>query len=128
MFYDNIKHGFAFFLSKTLIKLSVFTSVFRFVYGMAGDERALFLKLVKLNVETKEFVTWEESGGFTSEPVFVKAPDGKVEDDGVVLSCVINPSRDQTTSLLVLGAKEFKELGRAVVQGVVPATLHGIFQ
>ena len=94
---------------------------------MAGDERALFLKLVKLNVETKEFVTWEESGGFTSEPVFVKAPDGKVEDDGVVLSCVINPS-DQTTSLLVLGAKEFKELGRAVVQGAVPATLHGLFQ
>ena len=94
---------------------------------MAGDERALFLKLVKLNVETKEFVTWEESGGFTSEPVFVKAPDGKAEDDGVVLSCVINPT-DQTTSLLVLDAKEFKELGRAVVQGVVPVDFHGLFQ
>ena len=94
---------------------------------MAGDERALFLKLVKLNVETKEFVTWEESGGFTSEPVFVKAPDGKAEDDGVVLSCVINPT-DQTTSLLVLDAKEFKELGRAVVEGVVPVDFHGVFQ
>ena len=94
---------------------------------MAGDERALFLKLVKLNVETKEFVTWEESGGFTSEPVFVKAPDGKAEDDGVVLSCVINPT-DQTTSLLVLDAKEFKELGRAVVEGVVPVDFHGLFQ
>ena len=94
---------------------------------MVADEHATFLRLVKLNVETKEFVTWEESGGFTSEPVFVKAPDGNAEDDGVVLSCVINPT-DQTTSLLVLDAKEFKELGRAVVQGVVPATLHGLFQ
>jgi len=100
---------------------------YRFVYGMVADEHATFLRLVKLNVETKEFVTWEESGGFTSEPVFVKAPDGNAEDDGVVLSCVINPT-DQTTSLLVLDAKEFKELGRAVVQGVVPATLHGLFQ
>ena len=56
-----------------------------------GDsEQTLLDKLVKLNVETKEFVTWEESGGFVSEPVFVKAPDGKGEDGAVVLSCVIN--------------------------------------
>ena len=59
--------------------------------------------------------------------VFVRTPDGKAEDDGVILSCVINV-KDQTTSLLILDAKEFKELGRAVVQEVTPATLHGIFQ
>lgn len=73
-----------------------------------------------------EFVTWEEPEGFTSEPVFVRTPDGKAEDDGVILSCVINV-KDQTTSLLILDAKEFKELGRAVVQEVTSATLHGIF-
>ena len=96
------------------------------MYGV-GSRQTVLERLVKLNVQTKEFVTWEESGGFASEPVFVKAPHGKEEDDGVVLSCVINPS-DQTTSLLVLDAKEFKELGRAVVEGVTPATLHGLFQ
>ena len=101
--------------------------LFRFVYGIGTSADQFFERLVKLNVETKEFVTWEESGGFTSEPVFVKAPDGKAEDDGIVLSCVINVI-DQTTSLLVLDAKEFKELGRAVVPGITPATLHGIFQ
>ena len=47
---------------------------------MRGDEHVAFVRLIKLNVGTKEFVTWEESGGFTSEPVFVKAPDGKAED------------------------------------------------
>ena len=97
------------------------------MYGVGGDEHVAFVRLIKLNVGTKEFVTWEESGGFTSEPVFLKAPDGKAEDDGVVLSCVINPS-DQTTSQLVLDAKEFKELGRAVVEGVVPVDFHGLFQ
>ena len=100
----------------------------RFVYGVRSrDAQSIFGKLVKVNVETKEFVTWEEPGGFASEPVFVKAPDGKAEDDGVILSCVINVE-DQSTSLLVLDAKEFKELGRGVVEGVTPVTLHGIFQ
>ena len=70
---------------------------------------------------------WQESGGYPSEPVFVKAPDGKAEDDGVILSCVINPT-DQTTSLVVLDAKELTELGRGVIQGVTPANFHGLFQ
>lgn len=100
---------------------------YKFVYGIGDVDGVIFGHLVKLNVETKEFVTWKEPGGFVSEPVFVKAPDGKEEDDGVVLSCVINVS-DQTTSLLVLDAKEFKELGRAVVKRITPMTLHGLFQ
>ena len=93
----------------------------------ASSGQKTFEKLVKLNVEKREFVTWEESGGFASEPVFVKAPDGKAEDDGIVLSCVINVI-DQTTSLLVLDAKEFTELGRAVVPGITPGTYHGVCQ
>lgn len=99
---------------------------YKFVYGV-GTKEFVFDHLIKVNVETKECVTWEEPEGFTSEPVFVKKPDGKDEDDGVVLSSVIN-TRDQTTSLLVLNAKDFKELGRAIVNGVTPMNLHGLFQ
>ena len=94
---------------------------------MGEFEHVVFGKLIKLDVETGKFVTWQESGAYTSEPVFVKAPDGRAEDDGVILSCVINV-KDQTTSLLVLDAKEFKELGRGVIQGVTPANFHGLFQ
>ncbi len=84
--------------------------------------------MVKLNVETKEFVTWQEPGGFASEPVFVKAPDEKEEDDGVVMSCVINIP-DQTTYLLVLDANEFKELRRGVVKGIIAMSFHtGFFK
>ena len=100
---------------------------YKFVYGIGDVDGVIFGQLIKLNVETKEFVTWKDPGGFVSEPVFVKAPDGKEEDDGVVLSCVINTA-DQTTSLLVLDAKEFKELGRAVVKRITPMALHGLFQ
>lgn len=101
---------------------------YKFVYGARSlDHQALFGKIVKLNLETGEFVTWEEPGGFASEPVFVKAPGGKEEDDGVILSCVINVI-DQTTSLHVLDAKDLKELGRGVVEGVTPVSIHGVFQ
>ncbi|CAH3180997.1 unnamed protein product [Porites evermanni] len=100
---------------------------YRFVYGVASSTHTTFRKLIKLNVETRKFVEWQESGAYPSEPVFVKAPDGKAEDDGVILSCVINP-KDQTTSLVVLDAKELKELGRGVIQGVTPANFHGLFQ
>ena len=82
-----------------------------------------FSHLVKLSVETKEFVTWKEPGGFASGPVFVKAPDGKEEDDGVVMSCVVN-TPEQDTYLLVLDAKEFKELGRGEVKGITPMSFH----
>ena len=94
--------------------------------GGESEHATPFEKLVKLNVETRKFVTWQESGGFPSEPVFVKAPEGKTEDDGVILSSVINV-KDQTTSLLVLDAKELKELGRGVIQGVTPSSFHGLF-
>ena len=82
----------------------------RYVYGI-GFKKGLsaFEQLVKLNVESKEFVIWEEYGGIPSEPVFLKAPGGKTEDDGVILSCVINTS-DQTTTLLVLTRESLKSL------------------
>ena len=97
-----------------------------FVYGV-GQQKQLPSTLVKLNVKTKKFLIWEEAGGYPSEPVFVKAPDGKGEDDGVVLSCVINV-RHQSTSLVILDAKDFMELGRAVIGGITPMTLHGLFE
>ena len=99
------------------------------MYGVINSEEMLSTKqlLCKLNVENKEYVLWKEPGGFVSEPIFVKNPEGKEEDDGVVLASVINVN-DQTSSLLVLDAREFKELGRAVVKGITPAAFHGIFQ
>ena len=102
-------------------------SLNRFVYGLAHSESSLHGRLSKLNVETKEYILWEEPGGFPSEPVFVKNPVGKTEDDGVVLSSVINVN-DKTTSLLVLNAKDFRELGRAVIKGITPTSFHGFFQ
>lgn len=69
---------------------------------------------------------WSEAGCYPSEPVFVARPGGTAEDDGVVLSVVVDvPSRH--TLLLVLDAGGFTELARAEVDAVVPLTFHGTF-
>ncbi|GAB0495292.1 hypothetical protein MMPV_006591 [Pyropia vietnamensis] len=69
---------------------------------------------------------WSETGCYPSEPVFVARPGGSAEDDGVVLSVVVDVPRC-CTFLLVLDAKTFKELARAEVDEVVPLTFHGSF-
>ncbi|KAK1869649.1 hypothetical protein I4F81_012119 [Pyropia yezoensis] len=71
-------------------------------------------------------VEWSEAGCYPSEPVFVARPGGTAEDDGVVLSVVVDVPR-QRTFLLVLDAPRFSELARAEVDAVVPLTFHGAF-
>lgn len=69
---------------------------------------------------------WSQAGCYPSEPVFVARPGGTAEDDGVVLSVVVDVPRARTF-LLVLDAAEFTEVARAEVDAVVPLTFHGTF-
>ncbi|XP_035767264.1 beta,beta-carotene 9',10'-oxygenase-like [Neolamprologus brichardi] len=70
---------------------------------------------------------WEHPGQYPSEPVFVPSPNATEEDDGVIMSVVITPDEDKSTFLLVLDAKTFEELGRAVVPVNIPYGFHGTF-
>lgn len=85
-----------------------------------GDLRSLY----KVNVETKEIREWHEPGCCPGEPVFVAAPDALEEDEGVVLTIVLDTGR-RTSFLLILNAKNFEEIGRAHVPHVIPPGLHG---
>jgi len=50
-----------------------------------------------------------------SEPIFVQRPGGTDEDDGIILSTVINLLPDQPIFLVILDAKTFTEIARAEV-------------
>ena len=67
---------------------------------------------------------WAESNSFPSEPVFVPSPNGGVEDEGVVLSQVLDTDRRETY-ILVLDGKTLQELGRAYLGMVMPVSFHG---
>lgn len=82
--------------------------------------------LYKVDTQSHEIQTWSLRGHFASEPIFLPAPDGTTEDDGVVLSIVTN--HDHTESfLLILDGMTFKEKARATLPHGVPQGLHGRF-
>uniref|UniRef100_A0A8C9W8A7 Beta-carotene oxygenase 1, like n=1 Tax=Scleropages formosus TaxID=113540 RepID=A0A8C9W8A7_SCLFO len=62
---------------------------------------------------------WTEEDYYPSEPVFVAAPDAKEEDDGVILSSVISQNPEKPPFLLILDAKNLKEIARATISGSV---------
>lgn len=99
----------------------------RYVYGISmGEGSDYWDSLVKINVETGEHRTWSEDGCYPGEPVMVAAPEGKNEDDGVILSVVLD-GRNGSSFLIVLNASTLAELSRATGAPPVPFGFHGNF-
>ena len=100
---------------------------YRFVYG--GGCRTpgnFFDQLLKFDWETSTTRTWFEEGCYPGEPVFVAAPGGTREDEGAILSVVLD-SRSGRSFLLVLDAETFDERARAEVPHHIPFGFHGQF-
>jgi beta,beta-carotene 9',10'-dioxygenase len=102
---------------------------YRFVYGLGTrkDRPDDFInQVVKVDVRERRARVWFEDGCYPGEPVFVPAPDAKGEDDGVVLSVVLDANRS-TSFLLILAAGSFEETARAEVPHHIPFGFHGQF-
>jgi carotenoid cleavage dioxygenase-like enzyme len=100
---------------------------YQFVYGVGERGKGTFTdQLVKIDVETGDARMWRESGTYPGEPVFVPRPGGTGEDDGVVLSVVLDPEAERSF-LLVLDAASFAERARAAVPHAIPFGFHGQF-
>ncbi len=102
---------------------------YSFAYGISfikdspGD---WYNQLVKVNVEEKVSSVWNAENCYPGEPVFVPAPEASSEDDGVILSVVLD-AKKRSSYLLVLDAKTFTEMGRAIVPLAMPFGFHGQF-
>lgn len=99
----------------------------RFVYGVGvrGD-RGFYDQLVKIDVRTRTTATWHEQDCYPGEGVFVGRPEREAEDDGVILSVVLDAARG-TSFLLVLDAASFTETARAELPHPVLLGYHGQF-
>lgn len=97
----------------------------RYVYSTTSrGEATLTDGLLKFDCEKQESQLWNCHGHTPGEPIFVADPDGANEDDGVLLSVVLDGMRG-TSYLLCLDAQNLKELGRANVDGAVGFGFHG---
>uniref|UniRef100_A0A8C5G0R6 Retinal Mueller cells isomerohydrolase-like n=1 Tax=Gouania willdenowi TaxID=441366 RepID=A0A8C5G0R6_GOUWI len=103
---------------------------YSFAYGL-GLNHFIPDRIVKLNVQSKETLTWQEDECYPSEPMFVAKPgatEEEEEDEGVLLSVVVKPGAQRPAFLLILDAVDLKEIARAEVDAIVPVTLHGMYR
>lgn len=69
--------------------------------------------LIKIDVEGRTpKIYCPENDSICSEPIFVATPGARAEDDGVLLSVVMD-SKIRKSSLAVIDAKEMVQIGRA---------------
>ncbi|MGB3634728.1 MAG: carotenoid oxygenase family protein [Rubrobacteraceae bacterium] len=98
---------------------------YTFAYGAGLSDGGDWIdRIVKMNVENGTSSVWQEDNRYPSEPIFVPSPDAEREDEGVVLSVVLDAA-EQSSFLLVLDARSFEEVARARVPHLMPFGFHG---
>jgi torulene dioxygenase len=103
------------------------TKAHRYTYGISSEfPYKIVGSLVKFDSLTRTSKKWTSEGYLPGEPVFVGDPDGKKEDDGVLLSCVLDTVNAESY-LVVLNARTMEEQCRALVGGVVTMGFHGMW-
>ena len=100
---------------------------YRFVWGTGVQSAGGFFdSIVKIDVESGEIMRWYEPGCYPGEPVFVASPGSSIEDEGVILSVVLDPQIGRSF-VLVLDASSLAERARAEVPHHIPFGFHGSY-
>lgn len=100
----------------------------RYSYGVADRLKSSFMDgLVKFDNVTQTSIFWEVEGHTPGEAIFVADPAGKEEDDGVLLTVVLDGYVERSY-LLVLSAKDLSEVGRAEMDGPMAFAFHGAYK
>ncbi|MGZ6530098.1 MAG: carotenoid oxygenase family protein, partial [Tumebacillaceae bacterium] len=102
---------------------------YRYTYGASTDsnrKEAFFNQLVKVDVQEGHNRVWSEANCYPGEPIFVPVPHARYEDEGVILSVVLDGAKGHSF-LLVLDALTFEEIGRAIVPHHIPFGFHGLY-
>lgn len=101
---------------------------YRYAYGISAESAEVGFpdRLVKIDMDTGEAQNWTADGCYPGEPVFVPSPASAAEDDGVLLSVVLDTNTEQSF-MLVLNAANLTEMARATVPHHIPFGFHGQF-
>jgi len=101
------------------------THPYQFAYGVGSSRSGNFIdQLVKVDVQQGTTQIWKLPDCYPGEPVFVAAPDATAEDEGVVLSVVLDVPKE-TSFLLVLDAQSWQELAQVRLPYHLMFDFHG---
>ncbi|KAI7553857.1 hypothetical protein KC331_g945 [Hortaea werneckii] len=97
----------------------------RFVYSVLDRGKSSFQDgLAKTDTATGEILVWETSRHTPGEPIFISKPESQDEDEGIILSVVLDGDSGESY-LLCLDARSFTEIGRAEIGMPVGFGFHG---
>lgn len=101
---------------------------YQFLYSAGWrEEKEFFDCLVKTDFKTESDKIWGEEDCYPGEPLFIPDPSSDKEDQGVVISIVLD-SKNEHSYLIILDAETWRELARVEVSHIIPYGLHGNFQ
>jgi beta-carotene 15,15'-monooxygenase len=100
----------------------------RYVYAQGTEQPVTEWpqRVVKVDVETGRVVEFADGDNHFGEPLFVPRPGGDAEDDGVVLTVMLDVAAEHSW-LVVLDGQSFDERARAAVPHAIPFDFHGRF-
>ena len=102
---------------------------YRYVYGCgvnAQHAHEFYNQIVKIDIGNGSCTNWYKEGHFPGEPVFVPSPDPKAEDDGLLLSVVLD-TYSNTSYLLILNASNLGQVAKATLPHSILFGYHGTF-
>ncbi|KAF1950017.1 hypothetical protein CC80DRAFT_497038 [Byssothecium circinans] len=100
----------------------------RYTWGCADRLKSSFMDgIVKFDNITQTSTFWETEAHTPGEPIFVADPEGTAEDDGVLLTVVLDGLKGKSY-MLVLDARNLKEVGRAEMDGPMSFGFHGAYK
>ncbi|OQA35791.1 MAG: Apocarotenoid-15,15'-oxygenase [Candidatus Dependentiae bacterium ADurb.Bin331] len=95
---------------------------YQFAYGVGAG----FDRIIKIDLYTKKTMSWNCNNCYPGEPIFVANNKGSAEDDGVLISTVLDACANKSF-VVVLNAQTMKEVARMQLPVALPFSLHGQF-
>ena len=99
---------------------------YRYVWGNGNGADGWLEQILKVDTADGTTLSWSQPSCYPGEPVFVARPEAEHEDDGVLLSVVLDAEKARSF-LLVLDAADLSELARAHAPHHIPFGFHGAF-
>ncbi len=97
---------------------------YNYLYGMNTNS------IIKIDVNNRKILKWEESEQYSSEPIFVPKKSislAMTEDNGYILSVILD-ANSYKSYLLILDARTMTTIAKARIPISIPLTCHGFYE
>ncbi|RMZ82590.1 hypothetical protein DV738_g1514, partial [Chaetothyriales sp. CBS 135597] len=110
-----------------VINPAMSTHKHRYIYGINDSGKSTLAdSLIKYDTHSHTIIRWSQHGHTAGEPVFIANPDATEEDDGVLLSVVLDGIEGRSY-LAVLSSRTMQLIATAAVNGIVGLGFHGLY-